>query len=110
MLARKNRLTASSDIQQVVVHGARVRTNNLSIYSAPNAVNNTRFACVAGKKVHASAVVRHSIQRKIRAACASITTSFTSSYDIVVVALIKDVRSMSVQDMVQEISKGLPIV
>ncbi|MEK7500234.1 MAG: ribonuclease P protein component [Patescibacteria group bacterium] len=86
MLARKNRLTKSIDIENVVVRGTRVRGKNIAIYSAVNTLPVVRFACVAGKKVHASSVVRHRVQRKIRAACASVITSFRGSYDIVVVA------------------------
>ncbi|MDA1168781.1 MAG: ribonuclease P protein component [bacterium] len=110
MLARKNRLTASSDIKNVVARGSRVRGNNIAIYSAVNPLDVVRFACVAGKKVHASSVVRHRVQRKIRAACAYIVTTWTGSYDIVVVAQSQGVCSMSVQDIEQEIKKGLPII
>lgn len=108
MLARKNRLTVSSDIKNVVARGSRVRGNNIAIYSAVNAHGVVRFACVAGKKVHANSVVRHRVQRKIRAACAHVVTIWTGSYDIVVVAQSQDVYSMSVQSIAQEISKGLP--
>lgn len=110
MLARKNRLTASSDIENAVKRGARVRGENIAIYSVANAFSISRFACVAGKKVHSSSVVRHRVQRKIRAACADIATSWNGSYDIVVVAQSQNVSRMSIQDIAKEILKGLPLV
>lgn len=108
MLAKKNRLTTSSDIENVVVRGLRVRGKYVTIYSAPSTHGEPRIACVAGKRVHASAVIRHSVQRKLRAACRDIVTTFHGSYDIVVVALSPDVRHISVQEIRSEISKGLP--
>lgn len=107
MLSSPNRLTASSDIERVVVKGARVRTNIITIYSAPSDKGRIRLACVAGKKVHPSAVIRHSIQRKLRAACRLHITSLSGSYDIVVVALNQEIRVMSVDEVVRDIARGL---
>ncbi len=107
MLSPNNRLTASSDIERVVVSGTRVRTRIVAIYSAPSNVGRIRFACVAGKKVHKSSVIRHSLQRKLRAACRSAITRIPGSYDIVVVALTPTIRSMKLQEVTQEITDGL---
>ncbi len=110
MLALENRLTASSDIKKVVMQGRCVRTKSMNICSSPSSLNHVRFACVAGKKVHASAVVRHGVQRKLRAACREVITTIDGSYDIVVVALTKNIRSMSVRDIAKEITSGLPTI
>ncbi len=79
----------------------------MTIYSAPSTEGRIRFACVAGKKVDKSAVVRHAVQRKLRAACREHITALRGSYDIVVVALTPTIRSMSLQDISQEIAGGL---
>lgn len=108
MLAKKNRLAASSDIEDVVVRGARVQGKYVTIYYSPSVGGEVRFACVAGKKVHASAVVRHRVQRKLRAACREIVTTYKGSYDIVVVARTPEVASVNVQEIISEITKRLP--
>lgn len=110
MLASTNRLTASQDIERVVKGGARVRTNIVALYSAPSTEGVVRFACVAGKKVHKSAVVRHGVQRKLREACRKQSTLYTGSYDIVVVALTPQISSMDLEDVSQEIAHGLKIL
>ncbi|HLC49755.1 MAG TPA: ribonuclease P protein component [Candidatus Andersenbacteria bacterium] len=110
MLKKENRLTKSQDIENIVRGGARLRTKHMVIYTMPSTQGHIRFACVAGKKVHASAVIRHSVQRKIRAACSIIVTSRPGSYDIVVVALTPAIRSMDIQDVVRDITPGLPNV
>jgi ribonuclease P protein component len=110
MLASKNRLTASQDIERVVKSGTRVRTKIMTIYSAPSQEGRIRFACVAGKKVHKSAIVRHAVQRKLRAACRERVTSLEGSYDIVVVALTPTIRSMSLQEISGELIHGLETV
>lgn len=107
MLPPDSRLTASSDIKSVVVSGSRVRTSILAIYTAPSNVGHIRFACIAGKKVHASAVIRHAVQRKLRAACKELSTSLVGSYDIVVVALSATIRSMSLRDVERDIAQGV---
>lgn len=107
MLAPDNRLTASQDIESVVKSGTRTRAGIVTIYSAPSTKGRIRFACVAGKKVDKSAVVRHGVQRKLRAACREHITALQGSYDIVVVALTPTIRSMSLQDVSREIVDGL---
>ncbi len=107
MLASNNRLTASRDIEKVVMSGTRVRTKIMTIYSAPSTEGRVRFACVAGKKVHKSAVVRHAVQRKLRAACRGQVTSLNGSYDIVVVALTPTIRSINLAELRREIVSGL---
>lgn len=108
MLTRKNRLTASSSIEQVVLRGARVQGKYVGMYYSPSHGGDLRFACVAGKKVHASAVIRHGVQRKLRAACREIVATYKGSYDIVVVARTPEVASVRVQEIISEITKGLP--
>lgn len=103
MLPFKNRLSADSDIKRVVTTGARVRTNIASVYIAPSNVGALRFACIAGKKVHKSAVVRHSVQRKIRSACKFLDIK-QEQLDIVIVATTPEIRFMKVQDIAREIS------
>lgn len=103
MLPFKNRLSADSDIKRVVTIGARTRTNIASVYIAPSKVDALRFACVVGKRVHKSAVVRHSIQRKIRAACKLLDINRVG-LDVVIVATTPEIRFMGIQDIVLEIS------
>lgn len=107
MLALENRLAASSDITRVVTVGSRIRVKNVALYSAPSDKGLFRFACVAGKKVHQSSVVRHAVQRKLRAACRKAITALSGSCDIVVVALSPSIQYMKVLELEQEIISGL---
>lgn len=95
MLARSDRLHRSAEIEHVIRTGLRTRTPIGTIYLliSPH-TGRRRIACVAGKRVHSSAVARHAVQRKLRHACRALPNTPRTSYDMVVVASTVDIRTM----------------
>lgn len=87
MLPAPSRLRASTDIQRVLRTGKRIHTDIATIYIlSPSPVRHIRVACVAGKKVDARAVMRHRVQRKLRAAVSALPLKEDHTYDMLIVA------------------------
>ncbi len=107
MFAAAHRLASSQDIERVMKTGARVQTEHAVIYSAPSPSGTFRCACIVGKKVHKSAVIRHRIQRRLREACKESMVAISSAYDIVVIAKKQHIQLMDMQEIVHEITGGI---
>ncbi len=71
----------------VVRRGRRLRTPYLVMYVLRSTAGSSRVACVVGKKVHRTAVVRHRIQRQMREIAQQTIPSLSRSHDMVWVAL-----------------------
>ena len=87
--------------------GARVQTEHVVIYSAPSLSGTFRCACIVGKKVHKSAVIRHRIQRRLREACKQCMVAISGAYDIVVIAKKQHIQLMDMQEIIHEIKGGI---
>lgn len=87
MLSRKFRLSRHIDIMNVLRRGRRLNTPFVHLYhlAQPNAPT-PRIACVVSKKVHSSAVKRHTYQRWLRRIAQDFISSTTASSDMVWVA------------------------
>lgn len=104
MLASKYRLRASADIAHVIRNGKKIHTPCAVItILIPSPVNHTRIACVVGKKVDRSSVVRHSVQRKLRAGAAALPLEGTTPYDMVIVASNTRARTMKNEEITNHI-------
>lgn len=100
MLASSFRLRASADIERVTRAGKRLVVPIATIYLlSPSPSGHTRIACVAGKRVHKSSVVRHAVQRKLRAACRTLPLDLKDSYDMVIIASRADIRTMKQEEI-----------
>src|SRR5258708_4795019 len=108
MLQPQARLRASVEIMRVLRSGTKTRLPYCTLYVRPtDAPYSVRIACVVGKKVHKSAVVRHAIQRRVRAACRAITTSIPVSCDVVIVVLDSVVLDVDYQSLIRDIYYGI---
>lgn len=67
MLARSYRLQREKDIRTVVRSGQAVHTPHVRLHFLRTARPHSRIACVVGTRVSRSAVVRHRVQRQLRA-------------------------------------------
>lgn len=65
--------------------GTHYETPSVTLVARPAALKFSQAACVVGKKVHASSVVRHRYQRLLRAA-AQAAANKTFAYDMVIIA------------------------
>ena len=100
MLSPKFRLRASADIERTIRAGKRIQTPFAALYIlAPSVVAHVRICCVAGKKVDTSAVVRHAVQRKLRAASAALPIQSDNPYDMVIVASNTLSRTMKIKEI-----------
>lgn len=100
MLSPKLRLRASADIERAIRTGKRIQTPFATVYIlTPSTVAHARICCVAGKKVDASAVVRHAVQRKLRAASAALPIQSDNPYDMVIVASNTLSRIMKIEEI-----------
>lgn len=87
MLARPHRLTSSKEIRSCVTRGRRLLTPYFTLYWREKASDTpTRAACVAGKKISPSSVIRHRAKRQLREVAREIITFLPRRYDIVLVA------------------------
>lgn len=85
MLPASHRLRRKQDILGTIRTGQKLRSPYLDVYYRPGD-RVTRIACVVGKRVHASAVVRHRLQRRMRASAREWIATLPQPYDIVWVA------------------------
>ncbi|MDZ4344136.1 MAG: ribonuclease P protein component [Candidatus Binatia bacterium] len=88
MLQRHNRLHRDKDIKNVLARGrcAYVPAFRLCVLLGPSPFS--RAACVCGKSVDKSAVVRHKYQRQLRIVASRLIDSMESgrTYDLVLIA------------------------
>ena len=83
MLPRPHRLHRQDDIIRVVRTGQKIITPYVIIHYL-RTTTPSRIACVVGKKVSPSAVIRHRYQRYLRAIAATIYPSLSANtYDMV---------------------------
>ncbi len=106
MFAAAHRLSSSRDIERVIKSGVRIPTEHTVLYGLPASSGASRVACVVGKKVHKSAVIRHRIQRRLRAACREALLTISGAYDIVVIARGGQLQLMDMKEIVYEITEG----
>lgn len=67
MLAKQARLRTNREISEVVRRGRRLTSPYVRLYAVRRPAGKvSRVACVVGKRVSASAVVRHRYQRWLR--------------------------------------------
>jgi ribonuclease P protein component len=83
MLPRNQRLTRQADIVAVLRGGKRYRSEAVQVYVKSS--QDSRLACVVGKKVSPLATVRHRYQRWLRVIGREIVAQSPQA-DIVVVA------------------------
>jgi ribonuclease P protein component len=87
MLPKKQRLNRSRDIMAVIKRGSLLRTPHVNIYYRLRDDDQvSRSACIVGKKVHRSAVKRHTYQRWLRSAARQLMSRTNSPVDTVWVA------------------------
>lgn len=108
MLAREQRLRRSEDIMRVMRHGRRIKMPHALLYvaAAPN-TEGVRVACIVGKRVHRSAVRRHSIQRRLRESVRTHLPRASSPVDLVVVAQPSIVEVRDFEQLAAEVAHGL---
>ncbi len=75
----------SQRIQAILRHGQRLETRYATLMVQPMSQGAAEVACVVGKKVHVSSVVRHRYQRLLRAAARPLIQAGLK-YDMVMVA------------------------
>ena len=107
MLPTKERLTKEKDIQLVIKKGFRRKGHFFIIYVLKNNKDNHRIACVVGKKVSKSSVVRHRYQRWLREALKSLKSEIIVPSDIVVIALPSIAKALKLQDVILDIKDVL---
>lgn len=109
MMKPDNRLRASADIMRVLKSGRKARFFGFSLYVAPVLESGAglRIACIVGKKVHASSVVRHAIQRRVRAAAARSIHALPTGYDVVIVVHDGVLLTVDFEEMIQSLYYGI---
>lgn len=75
----------SQRVRVILREGERFETPSLTLVVVSTPGSSGQVACVVGKKVHKSAVVRHRYQRLMRAALAEVLKK-KPAYDMVVMA------------------------
>ena len=87
MLAKIHRLRHTTDIQSVRRAGTCQPVGPLRVCVLKKETGPMRTACVVGKRVHASAVKRHRLQRLLREFVRSVQKQVgNASYDMVISA------------------------
>ena len=87
MLAYKHRLRREEDIKEVLRTGTRVYTPVAAFtVRKTTPIESARVCVITGKKVHTSAVVRHRVQRLLRAVAQDVVAEKATGYDMVMVA------------------------
>lgn len=108
MLSPKHRLAKTADIQQVIRLGKRAQTPFATLYILiPALTTHTRISCVVGKKADKSAVGRHRIQRRLRAAASALPLMQGNPYDMVIVASNTQARSISIEEITTHIAHAI---
>ncbi len=108
MLSPSHRLAKTADIQQVIRAGKRIQTPFATLYIlSPALAAKTRITCIVGKRVDKSAVGRHRIQRRLRAAAAALPLTTPNPYDMVIVAVNIQARSMNIEEVTNYLSHAI---
>jgi ribonuclease P protein component len=88
MLSRQFRLASRKDIMAVIRRGRKIATPHVLLYVCKNHERtSSRVACIVGKRVDASAVRRHRIQRWMREIARETISSLPQTLDMVWLAL-----------------------
>lgn len=104
MLPSQFRLRASADIERAIRLGMRAHTPFATLYLFPReSGGGTRIACVVGKRVDKTAVIRHAVQRKLRAAANALPLALDRPYDMVIVARNSQARLLKGNEITQYI-------
>ncbi|MSR76567.1 MAG: ribonuclease P protein component [Candidatus Ryanbacteria bacterium] len=100
MLARRERLRSSRDIEIVIKRGRRHSTTPLMIWVLQKPKGPFRAAILCSKKVDKRAVVRNKIKRRIREAIRILSTRMPT-IDLVVSAKlpIKDITTSDIKNL-----------
>lgn len=87
MLPRQDRLTKQKDITKAIRQGVVLDTPYVRVHALKTTNDlRTRVAAIVSKKVHNSAVKRHTYQRWLRESARQLITQLTGHYDIVLIA------------------------
>ncbi len=108
MIGRKNRFHGRGSIRRLQRGGKSVRFGALSLRYAPNQKRETyRLAVVASRKVSKSAVVRNRIRRRIYERVRILSDTFTSPYDLIIVAYDERLATMPADKLDAMVAKLL---
>lgn len=108
MVGPQHRLRASSEIMQTLKNGRRVHFSCYDIYTRPlEAGAHVRMACIAGKRVHGSSVVRHAVQRRVRSAFGVLIPAINAPYAVVIVVTSSVVLGMDFKRLLHDIYYGV---
>lgn len=107
MLPRPHRLRETRAIRHIIATGSYCESSAVRIWSVPGATNQTRIACVVGRRVDTRAVRRHHYQRWLRQAAAHVLKGLppgTPVCDMVWVAKPAISRINSLEQLVQALT------
>ena len=104
MLRPQHRLRALGEIRETLRFGARSHLAYCDIYTYPlESIDTVRMACIVGKRVHASSVVRHDVQRRVRAAFSALVPLIDAPYAVVIVVSNSVVLDVGFQSLISDI-------
>lgn len=86
MIGRTNRFHGRASIKRLYTRGKSVRAGHLALKYSPNGRPGYRLAVVVSRKVSKSAVVRNRIRRRLYENVRILSSEFTTSYDLVLLA------------------------
>jgi len=108
MLPRKHRLTGRHNILRTIRRGRSLSTAYVRIHLLVRAGQDTsRVAFIVSKKVHRSAVKRHTYQRWLRHISGALLPQLTQSYDMVWIAQPQIAKLKSSREISRHLAAGL---
>lgn len=107
MLPAPQRLSKDKEIQVVVKQGRRARGRFVLIYTQKAIGTGSRIACVVGKKVSPSSVIRHKYQRWLREAIRLHLSEIRQPSDMVIVGLPSLRNTLQYQDVASDVAATL---
>lgn len=103
MLARRNRLRTTRDIQRVSKQGRWAAGTNLTVRTQANRFKLVRCAVVISKKVDKRAVVRNRCRRRVQEILRLSLPSLEDGSDILIY-IRKDISNLPAQEITVEIA------
>ncbi len=104
MLRPQHRLRASATIRETLRYGVRSHLPYADIYTNPvEGSGAVSMACIVGKRVHASSVIRHAAQRRVRAAFNTLIPLINAPYTVVIVVSDSVVLDVDFQSLMRDI-------
>ncbi len=108
MISRKNRFHGYGSLKYVYRHGQTVRGPLFSIKSVPNTQRpDWRLSVVISRKVHASAVGRNRVRRRLYEAVRQYADQIDKPYDIVLTVFHDSVLETPAEELDKQIKKQL---